>query len=1294
MIFPDERRFLALAIVIFGLLALAAPASAALSPLTNFWAPDGDVYHAVELPPPGAGIGVNADPTAPTQATLDYRYSRIGGTVYSVVSDASGGWYVGGDFDQINGTPKKYIAHFDASGALDTTWQVALDGPVYAMVLQDGLLYIGGAFTTANDLSRNHLALIASATGQVSETWGPDADGAVSALVISGGSLVVGGQFTQLVGTTRNHLGAVDKFTAEISTWDPNVDGAVSALALHEDTSLGNTLYVGGSFTQAGGGAHSNLAAISMTDGTQVSGWVRDTDQIVRTLLISGSSLYVGGDFTLLDGLSRGSLGAIDIASTTVTSWDPGADGPVYALAVAGSSLFAGGSFTHMGTSARTHIAAIDTVSGGATSWNPGWSGSAVIRALSWQINGNHSGGVLYVGGDRNVSGGKIYIAGAFSYVGPPTGSGALIPADTALPTSDRPNLNGAHIVGSVWTAVGDGSGGWYIGGAFSSIDGVATGNLAHIDSSGALDLNWMPATNGFVYSLVLDGGVLYAGGLFTQVNGQPRNHLAALDASGVLQAWAPDADNAVVSMTAIGGVLYIGGSFTQVGGQARNRLAAVDSAGVVQAWNPDADGSVNSIAASGTGLYFGGTFTQVGGQPRNRAAAVDTSGVVLPWDPDANGSVMTVATFGSTVYLGGLFTQLGTQTRNHIAALDAAGNLLTWAPDIDGSVNAIVPTVSTVYLGGDFRHVDLLYRRDLAAVDAGTGVVNAWDPGASSAVLTLARQTNAAYPNGVIYCGGAFSSLGGEPRDNLAVLDQSTGELLSWAPSVNDVVRAMELSPDAQTLYIGGDFTAAAGHARLHLAALNTNSGISLDWAAGADARVAALEQSSDGTSLFVGGDFTQIGGQPRTYLAQIRTANGIPVEWKPGLDGGVRTLVRSENSLYVGGAFTNVVGQARYRAAMLDLNQLLLTNWRPQIDDGEVLSILPDPVLGRVYVGGSFTQVAGAPNNGLVAFAQGSAALLTDWTPALDGSVDALSLSGDGTRVYVGGGFLHSGLSVAPYLVSLSSFDGAVDTTWLPVLDGPVGYLQTANDSSRIYAVGGFLSESGRTRPRVADFPLPASETAPPATTISLPGGIYNKTTQADIVLTCDDGFGSGCAATYVTTDGSAPRIAPNLVYTDSIPLSGDMTVRYFSVDRLGNREAEHQAQYLIDLVPPTSTASPGTEVYFGTEVTVTLSCHDKDSLGVSGSGCTDIFYTTDGSLPTTASARYTGPFTLSGAVTLQYFAVDAYGNKEDVNRDEYVRNRIGAGVGGFGPLVCLLLVWAAGRRRCFSHGERGRP
>jgi len=58
----------------------------------------------------------------------------------------------------------------------------------------------------------------------------------------------VGGRFQYLGGERRYHLGAVDSETGSATSWDPDLLGTPRALAVR-----GNTLYVGGAFTEAGG---------------------------------------------------------------------------------------------------------------------------------------------------------------------------------------------------------------------------------------------------------------------------------------------------------------------------------------------------------------------------------------------------------------------------------------------------------------------------------------------------------------------------------------------------------------------------------------------------------------------------------------------------------------------------------------------------------------------------------------------------------------------------------------------------------------------------------------------------------------------------------------------------------------------------------------------------------------------------------------------------------------------------------------------------------------------------------
>ena len=71
------------------------------------------------------------------------------------------------------------------------------------------------------------------------------------------------------------------------------------------------------------------------------------------------------------------------------------------------------------------------------------------------------------------------------------------------------------------------------------------------------------------------------------------------------------------------------------------------------------------------------------------------------------------------------------------------------------------------------------------------------------------------------------------------------------------------------------------------------------------------------------------------------------------------------------------------------------------------------------------------------------------------------------------------------------------------------------------------------------------------------------------------------------------------------------GDTVIDY-TYDDVGNRQWERIAH------PPIITATPAAGVY-GASQTVALSCTDPQ-----GPGCGNIYYTTDGSTPTTSSAE----------------------------------------------------------------------
>ena len=122
--------------------------------------------------------------------------------------------------------------------------------------------------------------------------------------------------------------------------------------------------------------------------------------------------------------------------------------------------------------------------------------------------------------------GGTVYIGGSFTQVGPNDPYGTTLDVGTGVPDprSAVPN-------GTVYVAVPDGAGGWYIGGDFTTVGGVARDRLAQLDASGAITA-FNPNADNIVRALVLAGTTLYVSGGFTTIGGQNSSNLAAVSAA------------------------------------------------------------------------------------------------------------------------------------------------------------------------------------------------------------------------------------------------------------------------------------------------------------------------------------------------------------------------------------------------------------------------------------------------------------------------------------------------------------------------------------------------------------------------------------------------------------------------------------------------------------------------------------------------------------------------------------------------------------------------------------------
>lgn len=550
--------------------------------------------------------------------------------------------YVAGNFDDIGANYRTTGLPVEPFSGSSLAIVPLFNGPIYTSIPDGaGGWYVGGSFDHVNESPRSSLARI-NGDGTL-HPFNPSASDAVHSLALDGTTLYVAGQFKKIGGGLRQYLAALDTTlnTNNLTPWKPHPDMNVNRILLS-----GSTLFASGGFSKVNTYHPGSGAPINMAGSVDVT--FPATDEAIWAAVPDGSGgWYIGGDFSDVGGVERARLARVN-SDGSLHPFNPGANGSVKSLVLSGSTLFVAGHFTRAGGQTRRRLAALDTTmdTNNATLWNP----SVNYHVERLLLNGS----TLYVAGNFHKF--EDFSPGSFVQV---SNLGQIHPG--------FPGTNG-----SVTAIEPDGSGGWFIGGTFTEIDGIPRQRLARINSNGSLHS--------------FNAGVSHSN-----------------------PAWAQ-----VTALAKSGGTLYIGGYFESVGGESRNSLAAVDvSTGQTMSWNPNVDGQVEVLLPSGTLLYVGGWFENIGGAPRSNIAALRTSvdtNNASNWNPGANEGVHALELNGTILYAGGWFSQIGGQNRAGLADLNTTidtNNALSLSKDFQSAVGFIKMNSGRLSVGGQFEAAD-----------------------------------------------------------------------------------------------------------------------------------------------------------------------------------------------------------------------------------------------------------------------------------------------------------------------------------------------------------------------------------------------------------------------------------------------------------------------------------------------------------------------------------------------------------------------------------------------------------
>jgi hypothetical protein len=210
----------------------------------------------------------------------------------------------------------------------------------------------------------------------------------------------------------------------------------------------------------------------------------------------------------------------------------------------------------------------------------------------------------------------------------------------------------------------------------------------------------------------------------------------------------------------------------------------------------------------------------------------------------------------------------------------------------------------------------------------------------------------------------------------------------------------------------------------------------------------------------------------------------------------------------------------------------------------------------------------------------------------------------------------------------------NGTAPTTSSTVYTSPI----TVSSSGTVEAI---TAKTGDTTSAVASvsYTIGARVATP---TFSPAAGSYGPAQSVTISTTT-----SG-ATIYYTTNGATPT-TNSTVYSAPITVSSSETLEALAVESGYNNSAVGSAAYVINGTVAPPTFSPGAGSY-GPAQTVTISS--------ATSGAT-IYYTTNGSTPTTSSTQYTGAVSVAASETVKALGVKTGYTNSVVGSAAYVLN-----------------------------------
>jgi PKD repeat protein len=330
-----------------------------------------------------------------------------------------------------------------------------------------------------------------------------------------------------------------------------------------------------------------------------------------------------------------------------------------------------------------------------------------------------------------------------------------------------------------------------YIGGSFTTVDGISARVALINASTGAIVSGWStPSMNGVVESVVLHGSQFFVAGEFTTVAGVLHDGLAVLNPNtGALTGYTTPN--------------FIGHHNYAVNCDPNNPPPPIPGRAPFTCANASPGLKTIDVTPDGTRLIATGNFTSAAGLPRDQIALIDLGATGATVDPNWKTLAYTAAC-----------TALFFDTDMRDVEFSA-----------DGSYFVVVTTgrgAKTLNSDGTLNNCDAVLRFNTS--DTGTNVQPVWiDDSGSDTFHSIAITGTAIYIGGHERWmndsyGNDAALEGAVPRPGIVALDPVNGMPLAWNPGRNPRGQGTyALLATSDGLYAGYDTDYIGNHQYLH---------------------------------------------------------------------------------------------------------------------------------------------------------------------------------------------------------------------------------------------------------------------------------------------------------------------------------------------------------------------------------------------------------------------------------------------------------------------------------------------